>query len=65
MEADNPLFDAASLVQMAGRAGRSAADPAGSVYFVAASWTFSQRDACRQIRGINAYASKKGELKLL
>lgn len=62
MEADNPLFDAASLVQMAGRAGRSAADPAGSVYFAAASWTLSQRDACRQIRGMNAYARKRGEL---
>jgi late competence protein required for DNA uptake (superfamily II DNA/RNA helicase) len=62
LEADNPLFDAAALVQMAGRAGRSAADPAGFVHFAASAWTRSQREACRQIRAMNAYARKRGEL---
>ncbi|WP_123042229.1 DEAD/DEAH box helicase [Cohnella candidum] len=62
LDADKPLFDAASLVQMAGRAGRSADDPNGSVYFAAPAWTSSQRSACRQIRGMNAFASRKGFL---
>ncbi len=62
LDADKPLFDAASLVQMSGRAGRSADDPDGSVYFAAPAWTASQREACRQIREMNAYARKKGYL---
>jgi len=62
LDADKPLFDAASLVQMAGRAGRSADDPAGRVILAAAAWTRSQRDACRQIREMNAYARRKGYL---
>jgi competence protein ComFA len=51
------------MVQMAGRAGRSAEDPDGFVYFAASAWTSSQRDACRQIREMNAYAKKKGFLE--
>lgn len=62
LDADKPLFDAASLVQMAGRAGRSADDPAGRVIFAASAWTNSQRGACRQIREMNAYARRKGFL---
>jgi competence protein ComFA len=62
LDADKPLFDASSLVQMAGRAGRSADDPDGVVYFSAAAWTESQRDARRQIRSMNAFARKQGFL---
>jgi late competence protein required for DNA uptake (superfamily II DNA/RNA helicase) len=62
LDADKPLFDAASLVQMAGRAGRSADDPDGLVYFAAPAWTASQREACRQIREMNHEAKKKGYL---
>lgn len=62
LDADKPLFDAASLVQMAGRAGRSADDPDGMVYFAAPAWTIPQRDARRQIREMNAYARSKGYL---
>lgn len=58
--ADKPLFDAASLVQMAGRAGRSADDPDGVVYFAAPAWTNAQRSAVRQIREMNVYAKRKG-----
>ena len=39
MDADAALFDEAALVQMAGRAGRSADDPCGRVYYVARSRT--------------------------
>ncbi|MBW5448483.1 DNA/RNA helicase [Cohnella sp. CFH 77786] len=62
LDADKPLFDAASLVQMAGRAGRSAEDPKGLVYFAASAWTSSQREACRQIREMNTYARRNGYL---
>jgi competence protein ComFA len=62
LDADNPLFDASSLVQMAGRAGRSADDPDGFVYFAALHWTNSQRNAAKQIKEMNAYARRTGYL---
>ncbi|WP_274362500.1 DEAD/DEAH box helicase [Paenibacillus thermotolerans] len=62
IDADSPLFDDASLIQMAGRAGRKLEDPQGHVYFCAADWTKGQRDAVRQIRDMNALARKKGYL---
>ncbi|WP_082034099.1 DEAD/DEAH box helicase [Cohnella kolymensis] len=62
LDADNPLFDSASLVQMAGRAGRSAEDPHGRVYFASNSLTISQRGAIRQIRSMNRLARKQGYL---
>jgi late competence protein required for DNA uptake (superfamily II DNA/RNA helicase) len=62
LDADKPLFDASSLVQMAGRAGRSADDPDGRVYLAAPAWTRPQREACRQIREMNAYARRQGDL---
>ncbi|RIE02054.1 helicase-related protein [Cohnella faecalis] len=62
LDADKPLFDAAALEQMAGRAGRSRDDPAGRVYFAASSWTSAQRKACREIRGMNREAVRKGYL---
>ncbi|XID91019.1 helicase-related protein [Paenibacillaceae bacterium WGS1546] len=63
LDAGNPLFDAASLVQMAGRAGRSGDDPFGFVYFGAPALTNGQRSAIGQIRAMNAMARKKGYLK--
>jgi competence protein ComFA len=62
LDAGNPLFDAASLVQMAGRAGRSASDPYGFVYYGATVWTASQRNAIRQIQSMNHLAKKQGFL---
>ncbi|SEN64367.1 DEAD/DEAH box helicase [Paenibacillus sp. OV219] len=62
LDADGKLFDDASLIQMAGRAGRSSDDPAGMVYFFASSRTRSQQSAIRQIRAMNRIARRKGFL---
>ncbi|MHA6481289.1 helicase-related protein [Paenibacillus sp. strain BS8-2] len=62
LDADGRLFDEASLVQMAGRAGRSSDDPAGRVYFVAIARTLSQLQAVRHIKGMNRMAAKRGFL---
>ncbi|MFC4100358.1 helicase-related protein [Paenibacillus xanthanilyticus] len=63
LDADGRLFDDASLIQMAGRAGRSLHDPAGRVYFGAPAITNAQRSAVREIRAMNRIAAKKGYLK--
>jgi competence protein ComFA len=63
LDADAPIFDSAALVQMAGRAGRSADDPAGYVYFAAKEKTRAQVEAIRQIKGMNTLARKKGYLR--
>nr|WP_237392023.1 helicase-related protein [Paenibacillus dendrobii] len=64
-DADSGLFDEASLVQMAGRAGRSSEDPAGRVIFASPQWTISQKRAVQQIVGMNRIARKNGYLKEL
>ncbi|WHX48729.1 helicase-related protein [Paenibacillus woosongensis] len=63
LDADSELFDEASLVQMAGRAGRSKDDPAGIVVFASPEWTKSQRGAVKQIKTMNKIALKKGFLR--
>lgn len=63
LDADSDLFDEASLVQMAGRAGRSSDDPAGLVIFSSLDWTTSQRKAIAQIKQMNTLAGKRGYLK--
>lgn len=60
LDADSPVFDAAALVQMAGRAGRSAQDPKGLVVFAAKEKTRSQSQAVKQIVDMNVLALKKG-----
>lgn len=62
LDADSPLFDEASLIQMAGRAGRSKDDPNGLVYFAAPECTRAQLSAIGQIREMNRLAEKKGYL---
>ncbi|WP_334220784.1 helicase-related protein [Paenibacillus sp. JJ-100] len=62
LDADNGLFDEASLVQMAGRAGRSIDDPAGRVVFASSRRTRSQVKAVAQIRKMNTIARRKGYL---
>lgn len=62
LDADNGLFDEASLVQMAGRAGRSKDDPAGRVIFAASRRTRAQVKAVTQIRKMNTIARRKGYL---
>ncbi|SEU14073.1 helicase-related protein [Paenibacillus sp. NFR01] len=60
LDADDQQFDEASLIQMAGRAGRSKTDPNGLVAFFAPRFTGAQRSAIRQIRSMNAIARKQG-----
>ncbi|MFF2889974.1 DEAD/DEAH box helicase [Paenibacillus sp. NPDC057967] len=62
LDADGKLFDEASLVQMAGRAGRSADDPGGKVYFFAPERNQSQLQAVRHIRSMNKIAKERGYL---
>ncbi|OBA02479.1 competence protein ComF [Paenibacillus polymyxa] len=62
LDADSSLFDEASLVQMAGRAGRSKDDPYGSVIFISPQWTSGQKRAIKQIKHMNVLARKKGYL---
>ncbi|MDP4098606.1 helicase-related protein [Paenibacillus sp. P96] len=63
LDANDTLFDEASLVQMAGRAGRSKDDPKGKVVFVSPEWTKGQKQAIAHIRSMNALASKLGYLR--
>ncbi|WP_152396362.1 DEAD/DEAH box helicase [Paenibacillus guangzhouensis] len=63
LDADSALFDSASLVQMAGRAGRSLEDPAGHVTFCASVWNRAQQHAVRQITSMNRIARQQGYLK--
>lgn len=53
LQADAPLFGAAALAQMAGRAGRNRDFPDDPVYFVAARYTRAMAQACGQIRQMN------------
>lgn len=62
LDADGRLFDDASLIQMAGRAGRSKDDPNGLVYLCGAFRTRAQRSAIAQIRGMNRIARRQGYL---
>ncbi|MEK8131730.1 helicase-related protein [Paenibacillus filicis] len=64
IEAGSVMFDAAALVQMAGRAGRSAQDPNGFVYFASPEKTRSQAEAIRQIKSMNKLARQKGYIEL-
>ncbi|MFS1514853.1 DEAD/DEAH box helicase [Chengkuizengella sp. SCS-71B] len=64
IDADSSMFDEAALVQMAGRAGRSAQYPDGKVYFFSNEKTKSQVTAMKQIKQMNTLAKQKGYLKV-
>ena len=64
LEADSPLFQSSTLIQMAGRAGRRADDPYGFVTFCSTEWTSSQREAIRDIRRMNKLAHQQGYLRV-
>lgn len=51
--ADDPQFSASGLIQMAGRAGRSAANPDDPVWFLARHVTLAQVEAIHAIRQMN------------
>lgn len=61
--ADHPVFDAPTLVQIAGRVGRSADYRSGEVWFVSAERTEGQLQAVREIRWMNRMARRRGWLK--
>jgi competence protein ComFA len=56
--AQAPVFDEASLVQIAGRVGRSADDPCGTVLFVQEYRAKAPRAAVRQITRMNQLAKQ-------
>lgn len=58
--ADTSWFDEASLVQMAGRVGRSPEDWNGKIWFLAEARTRALSKAVRQIREMNRLAAKEG-----
>lgn len=60
---DHVIFDANSLIQMAGRVGRKAEHPTGEVWFVGARITEAMREALERIRYLNRQARKLGLLK--
>ncbi|SFS85402.1 helicase-related protein [Paenibacillus sp. 453mf] len=62
LDANTRLFDDASLVQMAGRAGRSKDDPAGTVIFGAPEVNRAQKVAVHQIKRMNTIARRNGYL---
>ncbi|MBS3968720.1 MAG: DEAD/DEAH box helicase [Clostridia bacterium] len=59
------IFDTASLVQMAGRAGRMTENPTGKVWFVGAHTTPFMKQAVTWIKSINKQAADMGYLKRL
>lgn len=61
-DAEAELFDEASLVQMAGRAGRSSDAPNGKVYFLSQQWSTAQKRAIKQIKSMNRLAMQQGYL---
>jgi len=56
------VFDEGSLVQMAGRAGRSAEYPGGRVLFMGAHISTAMKKACAQIGFLNDIARRQGYL---
>ncbi|NLG84689.1 MAG: DEAD/DEAH box helicase [Firmicutes bacterium] len=59
------VFDAATLIQMAGRAGRLAAAPEGTVYFLAARISPAMKAARAAILAANEEAAREGFLTTL
>ncbi|MEX2105027.1 MAG: helicase-related protein, partial [Bacilli bacterium] len=56
----HPIFNETSLVQMAGRVGRSSDFPDGNVWFVAEERTLAQKRAIEQIKRMNLIAKRDG-----
>ncbi|HZG15359.1 MAG TPA: helicase-related protein [Candidatus Bathyarchaeia archaeon] len=56
--ADNAVFDQASLVQIAGRVGRSADSPDGTILFLVEKQAAAPREAIQEIKRMNQLAEK-------
>ncbi len=56
--ADDAIYNAAALIQIAGRAGRKADMPDGDVYFLAAKETKAMKEAEHEIRYCNTFLQK-------
>lgn len=61
--ADHPLFSSSTLVQMAGRVGRTKEFPNGQVWFLGSRITPQMRKACRMIQQLNWEAEERGLLR--
>lgn len=57
--ADHQIYDVRSLVQMAGRTGRTIDSPTGTVIFLASSETKSMKDARKWIQEQNTFAKQE------
>lgn len=60
--ADHDIFDTGALIQMAGRAGRTEADPVGRVAFAHERESAAVREAVRIIQEMNEIAATQGYL---
>ena len=59
---DHPVFSANSLIQMAGRVGRTQQYPKGQVLFVGHKLTNEMRSAIAKIKFLNQQAAKNNLL---
>ncbi|MEG3067524.1 MAG: helicase-related protein [Syntrophaceticus schinkii] len=57
------VFDAPTLVQIAGRCGRSPKYPTGEIWFISSGASRSMREARAQIIGLNREAMRRGYLR--
>lgn len=55
LHADDPIYNSAALIQIAGRAGRKASAHTGEVYFIGERITKSMEDAINEIRYCNTF----------
>ncbi len=54
------VFNQSTLIQIAGRAGRSDDNPTGNVYFLHDGWSKAMKGAVREIRKLNRLAKEEG-----
>ena len=54
-EADHPLYDVATLIQISGRVGRKKDEPTGEVIFIAKNTSKAMEEAIDDIKDKNTY----------
>lgn len=60
---NHDVFNTASLIQIAGRAGRKTEFPTGAVFFIHDGWSLAMKQAVRQIKQMNKEGVKRGLLR--